>query len=121
MSSIDALNEAKTVLASHWAGVATLSDAQLGLISRLVDALETELALTGNTEGGSFFYTTDTPHQWSSGASISKINDDFGYITSLAEAKALAEKKVVKSYGDNRVSTTYGIQFEVESYPKPLK
>lgn len=61
-----------------------------------------------------FFYTTDYPHRWSSGPSFQTLNDKYVPITSLEEAKALAEKHRVASHGDDRCLTTYGSFFETE-------
>lgn len=62
-----------------------------------------------------YFYTTDNPHQWSSGPTMSTLNPDKGYvkIESLEEAKELAEKFKVGGYGDRRCVTTYGVQYRV--------
>lgn len=37
-----------------------------------------------------FFYSTNTPHQWSSGPTVHYFNDRHEKITSLEEAKSLA-------------------------------
>lgn len=59
-----------------------------------------------------FFYTTDYPHQWSSGPRICTLNPDRGFrpIESLEEAKELAEKFKVGGWGESRCVTTYGVQ-----------
>jgi hypothetical protein len=61
-----------------------------------------------------FFYTTDYPHQWSSGPQIHTLNPDTNFMTriaSLEEAKALAEKNAVGGYGERRCVTTYGVRY----------
>lgn len=59
-----------------------------------------------------FFYTTEYPHQWSSGPQVSTLNPDrdFRPIESLEEAKALAEKFKVGGYNESRCVTTYGFR-----------
>ena len=57
-----------------------------------------------------FFYTTNTPHQWSSGPVIHYWNGN-REIESLEEAKALAEQHQVVSYSDDAVDTTYGVTY----------
>lgn len=62
-----------------------------------------------------FFYTTDTPHQWSSGATIHIFNSDWQPIESLEQAKELAEKNCVGSSGQHGyIKTTYGVYYEEE-------
>ena len=63
-----------------------------------------------------FFYTTNHPHQWSSGPSMSTLNPDKGYakIESLEEAKELAEKFRVGGYDERRCVTTYGVHYKVD-------
>lgn len=60
-----------------------------------------------------FFYTTEYPHQWSSGPQVFTLNPNkAGYppIESLEEAKELAEKFKVGGYNESRCVTTYGVQ-----------
>jgi hypothetical protein len=59
-----------------------------------------------------YFYTTNYPHEWGSGPSMSTLNPDNGYahIQSLEEAKGLAEKFAVR-HGERRCDTTYGVQY----------
>lgn len=61
-----------------------------------------------------FFYTTHTPHKWSSGPvrHTTRNRPDYGPIQSLEEAKALAESKAVDSWGEDRVVATYGVAYE---------
>jgi len=61
-----------------------------------------------------FFYTTYYPHRWSGGPEMRTFNDSFEPITSLEEAKAMAEKKKVASLGDDRCITTYGSFYKTE-------
>jgi hypothetical protein len=63
-----------------------------------------------------YFYTTNHPHQWSSGPTMSTLNPDkeFARIESLEEAKVLAEKFKVGGYNENRCVTTYGVQYRVD-------
>lgn len=63
-----------------------------------------------------YFYSTDTPHKWSSGASFHDYDPDAGgKITSLARAKELAEKAQVGKWGEERyVKTTYGVSYDTE-------
>ena len=37
-----------------------------------------------------YFYTTDAPHQWTSGVRLSTLNESYQPIASLEEAKELA-------------------------------
>lgn len=69
-----------------------------------------EMAETPKEE---FFYTTDYPHQWTSGADVRTLNPDNGYrpIETLEEAKELAEKYKVGGYGERRCVTTYGVRY----------
>lgn len=58
-----------------------------------------------------FFYTTEYPHEWSSGPRVSTLNPNtLAPIASLEEAKELAEKFAVGGYGESRCVTTYGVQ-----------
>lgn len=63
-----------------------------------------------------YFYTTNHPHQWSSGPTMCPLNPDNGYqrIESLEEAKGLAEKFAVGGYDERRCVTTYGVHYAVE-------
>lgn len=63
-----------------------------------------------------YFYTTEHPHEWGSGPTMSTLNPDRGYerIESLEEAKGLAEKMAVGGYGERRCVTTYGVQYRVD-------
>lgn len=72
--------------------------------------------MTDNQPKAVYFYTTNHPHQWSSGPTMSTRNPDNGYahIQSLEEAKELAEKFAVRSAGDRRCDTTYGVQYAVD-------
>lgn len=72
--------------------------------------------MTSNQPKGVYFYTTNHPHQWSSGPSMSTLNptNGFAQIQSLEEAKALAEKFRVGGYSEDRCVTTYGVQYTVD-------
>lgn len=63
----------------------------------------------------SYFYTTDTPHQWSSGARILWYDpEEGGRIASLERAKELARKYTVGTWGEERfVKTTYGVSYDL--------
>lgn len=60
-----------------------------------------------------YFYTTHTPHRYTSGPSFHEWGPN-GKIASLEEAKELAEKYKVASHGDDRCITTYGISYTTE-------
>jgi hypothetical protein len=62
-----------------------------------------------------YFYTTNHPHKWNTGPSMSTVNpdNDFMPIESLEEAKELAEKFKVGGWNEDRCVTTYGIQYKV--------
>jgi hypothetical protein len=60
-----------------------------------------------------YFYTTHTPHRYASGPSFHTWGPD-GEITSLEEAKALAESKRVFSLGDDHCVTTYGVFYKTK-------
>jgi hypothetical protein len=64
-----------------------------------------------------YFYTKDTPFQWSSGPTMLTLNpdNDFRPIESLSEARYLAEKYKVDSMGKDCVRTTYGTYYETET------
>jgi hypothetical protein len=61
-----------------------------------------------------YFYTTDTPHQWSSGPRYHEYDPDVqGRIASLERAKELAEKAKVGTWGEERfVKTGYGVGYD---------
>lgn len=58
-----------------------------------------------------FFYTTDTPHEWSSGKDINYWGEN-GELKSLEEAKteALKARRGKPGYS-GYVSTTWGVEF----------
>ena len=60
-----------------------------------------------------YFYTTLTPHRYTSGPSFHSWGPN-GRIASLEEAKALADEKRVASTGDDRCVTTYGVYYKTE-------
>lgn len=63
-----------------------------------------------------FFYTTDTPHQWSSGQKVISYNIAEGrMIASLEEARelALAARRGRRGY-DDYVRTSYGVMYDTE-------
>lgn len=57
-----------------------------------------------------FYYTTDHPHQWSSGPTYHYWNKNGSLISSIEEAKEMAEAAYVGGHGDNHCSTTYGVK-----------
>lgn len=61
-----------------------------------------------------YFYSTATPHQWSSGATFHQYDPEVGgKIASLERAKELAEKAQVGAWGEERfVKTTYGVSYD---------
>jgi hypothetical protein len=62
-----------------------------------------------------FFYTIDTPYQWSQGKIIVRVNDSGEYISSLEEAELLAIKNTSGSPdSDDFVLTTYGVEFTLQ-------
>ncbi len=67
----------------------------------------------------SFYYTTSTPHQWSSGPT--EYNYDFearGPIATLERAQELAEGARRGQWGsESFVKTTYGAKIEIETEP----
>ena len=60
-----------------------------------------------------YFYATDYPHRWTSGPSLSTLDDERQYmpIESLERARELAEARAVKSYGEDRCDTSYGVMY----------
>lgn len=71
--------------------------------------LKAALAIIFEFDGGEFFTTRHTPHQWSSGPSIS------GRYATLEEAKKAAEDMRSGRWGsESLVVTTYGVQFKTE-------
>ena len=65
-----------------------------------------------------FFYTTDTPHSWSSGATINTLDQkgQWSSIRSFSRARELAEENVRGKFGEeNYVTTTYGVRI-VKAY-----
>lgn len=62
-----------------------------------------------------FFYTVNYPHRWSSGPDMRTYKDGgWEQIESLEEARELAEKYSVHSWGDDRCVTTYGVAYGVD-------
>lgn len=62
-----------------------------------------------------FFYTTDTPHKWSSGANIHKMNKRGEYISSLEEAETLAREAQVGLPGqESYVKVGWGSMVEFD-------
>lgn len=66
-----------------------------------------------------FFYTTDTPHQWSSGPSVHTMWFDedkkMHTLTSIDEAREAARRARKGKWGEEKyVKTTYGVTFEEE-------
>lgn len=62
-----------------------------------------------------FFYTTDTPHEWSSGPTVHTLNADRGFkrIESLEEAEELARKAQKGEPGySGHVRVAWGVKFE---------
>jgi hypothetical protein len=108
----DLIQDARETLVALWSGDEITDEKKAEVITLLIEALETETALnTVGTENAKFFYTTATPHRWSSGPTTVPFNDENGYIESLVEARTLAKKHAHESYGEDRVITTYGVSF----------
>lgn len=62
-----------------------------------------------------FFYTKYAPGEWSSGARIVRLNDEFLEIKSLDEARELAEKyNTYSAQTGVGYLTTYGVEYRVE-------
>lgn len=62
-----------------------------------------------------FFYTTETPHRWSSGPSMHRMNNDGKYISSLEEAEALAREEQSGLPGqENYVKVSWGTTTELD-------
>lgn len=79
------------------------------LIQNIVSATEEAVKTMPEVE---FFFTTDYPHRWSSGANIRYFTDQGGEIKSLDEAKELAEKYKINASDESRCVTTYGMRFK---------
>lgn len=62
----------------------------------------------------SFFYTTNTPHEWSSGARLHYRNKENQLIASLEEAKELALSEQVGVYGlAGHVQVSWGVEVKL--------
>jgi hypothetical protein len=61
-----------------------------------------------------FVTTTDTPHRWSSGPSLSNADSRTGYspIASLDRAQEIAAEEHVGGYNESRTDTAFGILWE---------
>lgn len=65
-----------------------------------------------------YFYTTEYPHRWGSGPRMTTWSGE-GYISSLEEAKELAERHAtVGVYDESRCVTTYGVFYRVDEKEK---
>jgi len=75
-----------------------------------------EIELEAVEPEASYFYSTSTPHQWSSGPRFHQYDPEAGgKIASLERAKELAEKARVGTWGEERlVRTTYGVTYDTE-------
>lgn len=62
-----------------------------------------------------FFYTTETPHQWSDGPDMHHMNEDGEYISSLQEAEELARKAQSGIPGQEKyVKVSWGTTTELD-------
>ena len=60
-----------------------------------------------------FFYTTDTPYQWSSGPTLHFYNDEYKPIASIEEAEELALVHLNVTSGDDCVYTAFGVMTDI--------
>lgn len=74
--------------------------------------LEEQLALLEEMQKPSYFYTTDTPHEWSSGPSVWTRTPKGELIESLEHARQLAlDARKGRSGYSGHVVTTYGVSY----------
>lgn len=61
-----------------------------------------------------YFYTTNYPYRWGSGPKFHVLNNEYGEIASLEEAKELARQHEYKSSSDERCDVSYGVAYTLE-------
>lgn len=67
------------------------------------------------TMNGRFFYTMHSPFRWSSGPTVIHFNEEMNPISSLDEAKSLAEKHDTGYIGTDTTECTYGVEYKLEA------